>query len=85
MLHVFFVRARCLEAPDRWRTAHVVAGDDAEALLLLKKSVHFWGYEMPPVEMRVEGGEPDARRVGGARACSEKGVFRLDAPAPVPG
>ena len=82
-MRVFRVRARHLEQPQRWRLAHVVAEDPGEAVLLLKKSVHFWDYAMPPEELvEIGAGEAAIGRAPGAETPSEKGVFPVASAEP---
>lgn len=80
-MRVFRIIARHLERPHRRRTAHVVAENPDEAVLLLKKSIHFWDYAMPPEKIADLGdSEAEIGRVRGAASHTEKGVFPV-APA----
>ena len=77
-MRVFYTLAQHLEERGTRRAAFVVAEDPEEALLLLKKSVHFSGFALPPIELTEHGeGAAAIRQMLGDRNPSEKGVFPI--------
>jgi hypothetical protein len=85
-MRVFYTLAQHLEERGTRRAAFVIAEDPGEALLLLRKSVHFSGFALPPIELTEHGeGASAIRRQLGDGHPSEKGVFPVMAGEPVVG
>jgi hypothetical protein len=83
-MKIYYVRAEPVAAEGPDAAALVVADDEGQALVLLKKDIDFSGYRMPPAELTpISASHEHVRRVLGATAAHEIGVygFRLLGPA----
>lgn len=76
-MRVFYVLAQSLDERARRQSAFVIADNPEEALLLVKKSEHFAGFALPPIELTDQG--EDAAAVGDLIEAlpSEKGVYPI--------
>ena len=83
-MKVFYALAQHLDSRSQRQAAFVVANDPAEAALLMKKSLHFSDFAMPPLELsECGGGETAIRETVGEERVFEKGVFPIvKRPAP---
>lgn len=62
--------------PDAEASAFVVADDEDEAVLLLRKDIDFTGYRLPPFEMTTfDASSTQVHRALGTAASTEKGVY----------
>ena len=78
-MKVFYALAQHLDLRNTRRPAFIVADDPEEAILLMKKSVHFWDYAIPPIELTEHGeGQQAVARVLGVDRPTEKGVYPIE-------
>ncbi|HKS88878.1 MAG TPA: hypothetical protein VJR70_05510 [Stellaceae bacterium] len=72
----FHVKAEPLASEGPIAIAIVVAEDEEQALLLLRKDINFSGYRMPPAELRqLETSNEQLRQALGGAVAQEIGVY----------
>jgi hypothetical protein len=75
-MKVFYIKARPVGAEGPPASAFVVAHDEHEAVVLLRKDIDFSGYRLPPVEMTpYSASHEQVREVLGDAATHEIGVY----------